>query len=253
MRKSRGSLRHLKRSPAPSFWQIMRKERVWTVKPMPGPHPIWRCIPLGILLRDYLKLAETMKEARRILGEGQIKVDGRVRRDYKYPTGLMDVVEIVTIEEFYRIVPHRQKFLWPLKIEPEEAKLKLCRIENKVTVKGGHIQLNLHDGRNILIRVSNPMAPEEDVYRTLDSVLIEIPDQNIVDHIKLDIGTMVVVIDGRNVGRLGKVKSITPVFKRKNYLVELEDPSGNKFSTVLKYIFPVGIDAPLITVSGEQV
>ena len=250
MRRGRGSLRHLKRSPAPSFWQIMRKERTWTVKPAPGPHSLRRCIPLGILIRDYFKLAESMREVRRILSEGHIKIDGRIRRNYKYPVGLMDVIEITTTGEFYRVVPHRQKFLWPIKIDHKEANLKLCRIENKVTVKGGHIQLNLHDGRNILIRVANPMNPEEDVYRTFDSLLIEIPDQNILNHVKLDLGTMVVVVDGRNVGRMGKIKSITPVFKRKNYLVELEDPNGVKFSTILKYVFPVGIDKPLVTVSG---
>jgi len=246
----RGSLRHLKRSPAPSFWQIMRKERTWTVKPAPGPHSLRRCIPLGILIRDYFKLAESMREVRRILSEGQIKIDGRIRRNYKYPVGLMDVIEITTTGEFYRVVPHRQKFLWPIKIDHKEANLKLCRIENKVTVKGGHIQLNLHDGRNILIRVANPMNPEEDVYRTFDSLLIEIPEQNILNHVKLDLGTMVVVVDGRNVGRMGKIKSITPVFKRKNYLVELEDSNGVRFSTILKYVFPVGIDKPLVTVSG---
>ena len=246
----RGSLRHLKRSPAPSFWQIMRKERTWTVKPAPGPHSLRRCIPLGILIRDYFKLAESMREVRRILSEGQIKIDGRIRRNYKYPVGLMDVIEITTTGEFYRVVPHRQKFLWPIKIDHKEANLKLCRIENKVTVKGGHIQLNLHDGRNILIRVANPMNPEEDVYKTFDSLLIEIPEQNILNHVKLDLGTMVVVVDGRNVGRMGKIKSITPVFKRKNYLVELEDSNGVRFSTILKYVFPVGIDKPLVTVSG---
>ncbi len=250
MRRGKGSLRHLKRSPAPSFWQIMRKERTWTVKPAPGPHSLRRCIPLGILIRDYFKLAESMREVRRILSEGHIKIDGRIRRNYKYPVGLMDVIEITTTGEFYRVVPHRQKFLWPIKIDQEEANLKLCRIENKVTVKGGHIQLNLHDGRNILIRVANPMNPEEDVYRTFDSLLIEIPDQNILNHVKLDLGTMVVVVDGRNVGRMGKIKSITPVFKRKNYLVELEDSNGVRFSTILKYVFPVGIDKPLVTVSG---
>ncbi|RLG66277.1 30S ribosomal protein S4e, partial [archaeon] len=170
--------------------------------------------------------------------------------NYKYPVGLMDVIEITTTGEFYRVVPHRQKFLWPIKIDHKEANLKLCRIENKVTVKGGHIQLNLHDGRNILIRVANPMNPEEDVYRTFDSLLIEIPEQNILNHVKLDLGTMVVVVDGRNVGRMGKIKSITPVFKRKNYLVELEDSNGVRFSTILKYVFPVGIDKPLVTVSG---
>jgi len=76
--------RHLKALAAPAFWPILRKEYKWTVKPSPGPHPIERSIPLLIIVRDILKYAKTGREARRLIAEGHFKVDGRVRRNYKY-------------------------------------------------------------------------------------------------------------------------------------------------------------------------
>ncbi len=114
-----------------------------------------------------------------------IKVDGRVRRDYKYPVGLMDIVEIVPTNEVYRMVPHPTKFLWPVPIGQEEARYKLCRIENKTMVKGGQIQLNLHDGRNLQLPYE-----EGSKYNTLDSVLIDINEDKIVDYIKLELGSL---------------------------------------------------------------
>lgn len=58
----KGGRRHLKRKPAPKTWPIHRKEQVWTIKPRPGPHPISRCLPLTLVVRDILGFAKTRKE-----------------------------------------------------------------------------------------------------------------------------------------------------------------------------------------------
>ncbi|MEM1800921.1 MAG: S4 domain-containing protein, partial [Desulfurococcaceae archaeon] len=87
-----GGSRHLKALAAPEFWPILRKEYKWTVKPSPGPHPVDRCIPLLILVRDILKYAKTGKEARRLISEGHFAIDGRTVRDYKFPVGIMDII-----------------------------------------------------------------------------------------------------------------------------------------------------------------
>ncbi len=246
-----GGSRHLKRLAAPAFWPILRKEYVWTVKPSPGPHPIDRCLPLLILIRDVFGFAETAREAKRIINEGKVYVDGVARKNYKFPVGLMDVISFPDLDEHYRICPHPTKFLWPIKIPKEEASLKLVRIENKVTVKGGHIQLNLHDGRNILIRVSNPTKPVEDVYKTMGSLLIKVPSQEIVDYVPLEEGVLAVVIDGKNVGRMGRIVSIQKGMGRRRTLVTLEDEEGHRFQTILEYVFVVGRDKPLITVVAK--
>lgn len=247
-----GGSHHLKRLAAPAFWPILRKEYKWTVKPSPGPHPIDRCISLLILVRDILGIAKNARECKRIIYDGKVFVDSRVRRDYKFPVGLMDVVSIPEIELYLRIVPYIGKYLWYIDIPIEEAKLKLVRIENKTTVKNGNIQLNLHDGRNILIKVKDSKNPvEASSFKTLDSLLIEIPSQTIIQHIPLDIGKMVIVIDGRNVGRIGKIINIERYEgKRRRYsLVTIEDLNGHRFQTILDYVMVIGEDKPVIKIS----
>jgi len=71
---------HLKRLAAPEFWPIPKKKYTWVFSPSPGPHKKEECIPLAIVVRDILKLAETGKEAKRIIKAGEVIVDGKVRR-----------------------------------------------------------------------------------------------------------------------------------------------------------------------------
>jgi len=245
-----GESRHLKRLAAPWFWPILRKEYKWVVKPSPGPHPINRSMPLLTVIRDVLGYAKTAKEAKYIIYSGKVLVDGVVRKDYRFPVGIMDVVAIPEIELYTRFIPYPTKYLWFTKIPKEEANLKIVRIEDKVTVKGGHIQLNLLDGRNIVIRVKDPKQPAEATnFATLDSLLIEVPSQQIIQHIKLDIGKIAIVIDGKNVGRIGKIVNmdVKPGLKRRRSVVTLEDMQGHRFQTILDYIMVVGDEKPLLT------
>lgn len=243
-----GGSRHLKALAAPAFWPILRKEYKWTVKPSPGPHPIERSIPLLVIVRDILKYAKTGREARRLIAEGHFKVDGRVRKNYKYPVGPMDVLEIPKTGEIYRVIPVPTKVLGLIKNTPEEARIKPCRIEDKTTVKGGHIQLNLHDGRNIIVKVSDPKNPVEDTYETLGTVVVSLVDNKIVDYIPLEKGVIAIVIGGRNVGRVGRIVEIIPgALKRRKYIATLQDKYGNIFQTSIEYVFPIGRDKPVIT------
>lgn len=71
-----------------------------------GPHKRNESIPLTILLRNRLRYALTGKEVMSIVKdkEGLIKVDGKIRRDPKYPLGIMDVVTIEKTGEFFRLL-----------------------------------------------------------------------------------------------------------------------------------------------------
>ncbi|MCD6154262.1 MAG: 30S ribosomal protein S4e [Candidatus Verstraetearchaeota archaeon] len=244
----KGPRRHLKRFPAPAFWPISKKAFKFAVKPSPGPHPIDRCIPLLSIVRDVLGYAENGREARKIIKEGTIKIDGRIRKDPKFPVGLMDVVEIPKTDEHYRLLPHPQKGLMVHEISKEEAKVKLCRIENKTTVKGGHVQLNLHDGRNKIIRIANPLKPEEDVYKTMDAVKISIPEQEILGHIKLEEGVLALIIGGKNIGLHGRIIKIERGFGRHRSIVTLESIEKDIIKTSLIYTFPVGREEPEISI-----
>lgn len=238
---NKGGRRHLKRKPAPAFWPIHRKEYLWTVKPNPGPHPIAHSIPLILLLRDMLGVAQRRGEAKAILTSEKVLVDGQVQREELFPTGLMDVITIPEMEKSYRVLPS-EKGLMLHSVGKDEAGFKICRIENKTIVNGGSVQLNLHDGRNILIRVKDSSKPEEDVFDTLDSVKIGLPSQEILGHLKLGEGAQAVIVGGKNAGKHGKIVALEKREhqKRKNTLVTVEDVRGSRFQTTADYVFVIG-------------
>ena len=244
----KGGRRSLKRKPAPQSWPIHRKEAIWVVKPSPGPHPLSRCLPLTLVLRDILGIAKTRKEVKTIISEEKVMVDGKVQKEEAFPTGLMDVVSISDIGKTYRVLPS-EKGLILHPVEKDEAGFKLCRIENKSTVSGGHVQLNLHDGRNFLIKVKDPQKPEEDSYQTLDTVKINLPQQEVTGHIKLAEGASALIVGGKNTGKHGKIVAIEARAgqKRRNSLVTIEDEKGNRFQTTIDYVFAVGDTKPQIS------
>jgi len=244
----KGGRRHLKRKPAPEFWPIHRKEAVWTVKPNPGPHPIAKSIPLTLVLREMLGLAKTRGEVKAILSGDNVSVDGKVQREELFPTGLMDVVSTPKAEKLYRVLPSA-KGLMLHPISKEETAFKLCRIENKTVLNDGNVQLNLHDGRNILLKVKDPTKPQEDVFKPLDTVKVNLPKQEVVEHLKLGEGVYALIVDGKNIGKHGKIVALEQRGgkKRKNALVTIEDARGNRFQTTVEYVFVVGDTKPHIS------
>ncbi|MEM3565633.1 MAG: 30S ribosomal protein S4e [Candidatus Bathyarchaeia archaeon] len=244
----KGGSTTLKRKPAPKIWPIHRKEYLWVVKPTPGPHSLESCLPITLLLRDILGVAKTRKEAKIIAAHGKVYVDGKVRRDDKFPTGIMDVVSLPDMDRHFRILPsHKGLILHP--ISKEEAGFKLCRIENKTIVKNGHIQLNLHDGSNVLVKVADPKNPQEDVYSTFDTIKVSLPDRQLLEHIKMKENDYVIITGGKNMGRYGRVIEIEKVKgkKRKDAIVTVEDEKGNRYQTVMEFVFAIGEIKPLIS------
>jgi small subunit ribosomal protein S4e len=249
----KGGKKHLKRKPAPKFWPIHRKEFVWAVRPKPGPHSTSRCIPLALIVRDILGLAKTRKEAKTIISQGKIKVNGKLQLEELFPTGLMDVISIPEMKKTYRILPS-EKGLILHSIGSAEALFKLCRIENKNVIKGGRMQLNLHDGRNIQVQVQDPRKPEEDAYQTLDVLKTSIPSQEITAHLKLSEGIHAIIVGGKNVGKYGKIATAEKRLgqKRRDSLVTIEGKNGNRFQTTLNFIFITGDTQPWISLPEDN-
>jgi small subunit ribosomal protein S4e len=246
----KGGRRHLKRKKSPRFWRIHPKESQWAVKPIAGPHSQKACISLSSLLRDALGYAKSTRESKIILAQKRVSVDGKIRRDHKFPTGLMDVVELPDANMSFRILPAVGKGLTAVRIPKDEAKSKLCRIEDKTTVRKGRVQLNLHDGRSIIVPVQDPQSPKEDTYKTRDTVRISIPTQKILGHLKFVEGAYAIVTSGRNLGRHGKVMKIEPSTVARTATALIEDPSGNRFETIADYLFIVGEEKPTIKIEG---
>jgi small subunit ribosomal protein S4e len=189
-------LARLKRLTTPKWWPIERKTKKYTFATR-GPHPRENSLPLTILLRDVLKLAETGKEAETVIRKGEILVDGRKVKDPNYGVGIFDVIEIPSMGKCWRVIP--KNGLSFLEIPQSEKKLKICKIVDKKILNGNKTQLNLNDGRNILT---------SEKYSTQDSILIEVPEQKIVSHLKFDKGSVAIVFGGKNSGIVSKIKEL---------------------------------------------
>jgi small subunit ribosomal protein S4e len=240
-----GGSKHLRSYEVPTFWPISLKERHWAIKPGPGPHPIERAIPLGMLIRDVMKLASTGREVRKVLSKGLVKVDGRIRRDYRFPIGIMDVIEIVPAKKYYRIVPDEKDFMKPIEIEGGESKVKPLRIENKTTIRGGVIQLNLFDGSNILVPKESQL-PFTGQISTFSTILVKVPEMEIIDYLPLAEGAYVVVMGGKNVGTRGRIAEIRKGARKSSSLVTIKKDDSSLVQTSLNYVYVVGKDTPVI-------
>lgn len=230
----------VRRLNAPVFWRIARKQFEYAAKPKPGPHPAGNSFTILYVLRDLLKVARTLTEAKKILNQGGVMIDGKVRKNPHFPVGLMDIIEIPGMQKAYRVLPDP---LYNLKLSEvqEDTQYKLCKIENKSSQRGGGVvQLNMHDGRNILVKT------EDVVYHTNDAVKIDLKSGEIVEHIPMKEGMLAIVHDGINNGRMGTITKITHIMK--NDVATLDD-KGTSFETRLKYVFVLGEEKPAIAIS----
>ncbi len=226
--------KHLKRLAAPRSWSIARKTQKWAIKPSPGPHPQEWAIPLGSVLRDMLGHCDTGREAKRIIGSRNVMVDGKMVTNHKHPVGIMDVISIPAVKEHHRFLLDSRGHYTNVKLTDKEATWKMVRIENKTTVRGGQIQLNLHDGRNILL--------EKNAYKSGDTLKISLPDQKILGHYPLEKGNAAILIAGKHAGELVHVENYTPTRNPRENIVTFEEG----FATVKDNVFIVGKKKPEI-------
>ncbi len=234
--------RHLKRFSAPKHWGLTAKGHTFAVKPSPGPHAGAAGIPLLGVVRDLLGYAQDAREAKKILREGQIRVDGIVRKDHGYSAGLMDVVAIERTGEYFRILPDR-KGLRMQPISDAESNVKLLRVQGKTWLGGGGLQLNLHDGSNMELPGS-----ESKKYAVGDVIQISLPERSIKDVMKIEPGNAAIVYKGKNAGQVGVIEKITAGRGEQATLVILS-ADGQQLQTLESYIFVVGRKRPKIKVN----
>jgi len=212
---------------------------VWAPKPSAGPHKQRECLPVAIILREKLKYALTGKECQQICMERCVKIDGKVRTDYNYPAGFMDVVELDKSNDRFRLLYDTKGRFVLHSVAKDEAKFKLCRIQ-KVYVTAKKVPVAVtHDGRTI-------RYPDPDV-KVNDTVKLTISTGKMSDIFKFEMGAMVMVTKGHNAGRVGQLVHLEK-HDGSFSIVTVKDRKGTSFATRQSNVFVIGSgDHPQVT------
>lgn len=218
----------------PKTWKVPKKKNKWALKPSSGPHSKEESIPLVISLRENLGLARNKKEAKNAISKGEIKVDGKVRRDPRYPVGFMDVLEVPKIEKSWRVMFDRKGYLDFQEIE-KDSNFKLLKVTGKIPFKGGKTQLSLGDGRTII--------GDFDSVEIGDTVKVSIPEGKLEKHIPRVKGSLAFITGGSNVGRRGKIEEVleSEGSSPDHFLIKTEK---EEFQSPEKYVFVIGEETP---------
>ncbi|MCI4353175.1 MAG: 30S ribosomal protein S4e [Thermoplasmata archaeon] len=229
--------RRLKRGAAPRSWTVPRKGTKWILRPSPGPHPQAESMPLLLLLRDVLRIAQSTREARLLVRSGAVHVDGKIVTDLARGVGLMDTLALgAPLQANYRLFKDRRGKLRLYPIPADEATVKIGRIQRKTTVRGGRLQVTLHDGRNLRI-------PEGQDWKVGDSLKIHLPDQKVLGRLPFAVGHLAYVAGGSHVGELARIEKVEVLNSPQPNRVHFKEG----FSTVKQYVFVVGEATPQIT------
>ena len=231
----KGGSKHIKAVAAPKLWPIPRKSKVFVVKPRPGPHSLEESIPLLVLLRDLLKEVKTIREAKKVIKSEKVLVDGRVVTDEKRPVGLMDIVSLPSYGKCYRITVGKKGRLKPIEVPKEEENLKIVKVVRKMTVSKDRFGLAFHDGSFF------ELGSEVSI-NVGDSILISLPDRNIIELLPFSLGAICLIFSGSSSGTVGKITRIEPSSLRRRSIIEIETQDGQSVATVKDYVIPIGKD-----------
>ena len=234
----KGARKSQKRISITKASSIRRKERTWTFKVSAGPHSGNGSIALGVAIRDVLAIAQNAKETKFVLSNGNVMVDGRVRKSLKHPVGIFDVVQVAG--KNYRVVIDSLGKLVFREIGKDESSFKLCKVLGKKAFGKGLFQLRTNDGR-VFVEKNNDI-------RVGGTLKVEVPKQKIKEHFGLEKGNTVLIIGGRRVSTIATIDNILPGTISRSRLVVLSPSEGKQFQTQDRNVFVVGKAKPVIEV-----
>jgi small subunit ribosomal protein S4e len=216
---------------APSQWMLDKLKGRWAPRPSAGPHKLRECLPLIVMLRNRLKYALTYRECKMIVMQRLIKVDGKARTDMFYPAGFMDVIQIDKTKENFRLLYDTKGKFVLHKIHKEESSYKLCRVRKIMRGPKGTPYALTHDGRTV-------RYPDPDV-KPHDTVRIDLETNKVLDHLKFELGSTVMLSGGNSTGRVGTIIS------REKHpgsfeIIHIKDAAGHTFATRLQNVMVIG-------------
>lgn len=212
---------HLKRIAMPRSWYLPRKTSKFILRPHPGSHSMDMGLPIGVVLRDVLKVTSTLAEAQKLLNNNTVLIDGRRVKDRRQMYGLYDIMQLG--EKSYRMELDVKGRLIVNEIEPSN--IKTSKVVGKTAVKGGKIQFRLFDGKTVLSDVKAKIG---------DSVLYNVETRKIESVLPCQEGASMFLLRGKHAGDTGKLTKI------EGTTVYYESVSGSDIETSLKHVYVTG-------------
>jgi len=149
-------------------------------------------VPLVVAIRDMLHLANTSKEVNEMIKESLIKINGKLAKDIRESIRLFNILEVGKTYRLIILQTGRFSF------EQVKENNRIAKVTSKTIVSGGKVQLNLHDGSNVISNEKIAVG---------DSIEIDLSSK-INRVIPFSEGRKAFVISGKNIGKDGVVEKI---------------------------------------------
>lgn len=149
-------------------------------------------VPVVIAVRDMLKMARNAKEVKAMIKAKALKINGKDVKDYRESIKIFNIFE--ADKSYVLSLLPSGKFTF----EKADKKERLCKITNKKLLPGNKIQINFHDGSNLI--TNEKVNVEDSVYLNFQG--------KIVKHLPLEKGKPIFIISGKYIGLKGKVEAI---------------------------------------------
>ncbi|MFC7201691.1 30S ribosomal protein S4e [Halospeciosus flavus] len=219
--------KHQKRLSVPKSWPVERKTETFTVKADAGPHGE-AGVPLVVVLRDVLGYVDSAREAKYAVNHDGVLVNGDVPSSIDRPIGMFDILAFPDRNDYFRVFPDEGGRLGLTSIDEDAADSKLGKITDKRLVSGGQVQLNLHDGTNLVVE-------DGEDYSGSDSVVVDNETKEVVAHFVYEEGALVTAVAGQHAGEVGEVESIEVMPGSSDNTVTVETEDGS-FETIEEYV-----------------
>jgi len=223
----KGGSKHLKRLAAPNYMGLKRKESKYILKPTAGRHTLDSSVALATFLREMIGVAGTAAEAKNVIVNGKIEINGRVRKSQKYPIGFGDIIKLIPNDESYLITVGKYGVFEAKKLSKGEHKRTL-KVIGKYTEKGKKQMIRLNNG-NIVNYDKEVMVN--------DSVVVE--NRKISKVLKFEEGAHCMVLKGIHSPLSGKITEIKKGTSLRDATVKVENKEGG-FETLVENIIVVG-------------
>ncbi len=153
-------------------------------------------------VRDMLKIAKTAKEVKEMIKNKSLKLNNREVKDERQSLRLFNILH--ADKNYILKLNQTGKFY----LEPTKSDERPCKVIGKTILSKGRVQLNLHDGSNVL---------SKDKVKINDTLYLD-KNNKLVKHISFEKGSKIFVTHGKYMGNTGKIDSLENNF----VLVSLE-------------------------------